>query len=327
MEFYKFNSGDYTILCIIEVINDLICFFQIMTKIVVTQDLGLSDKDIERIKSLGDLILYDNFANSHEDWLGRCLDADVICSGKFGLKQKWQELSDVFISLPFVGVGWVDIDIAKNKNIIFAKSPGCNKEAVSEWIIGMMINLLRDLPKKINAIEVSSEPTQSLAGKKICIVGAGNIGKMVGKVCEALHMDVSFYERDDDLFSKVKDIDIIVDAIASNEETKGMYNKNFFNSLKKGSYFITVTSQKLWDIEAMLDSLDKGILAGVANDCGSIQVDNTKDPVYERLVAHPKVLVTPHTAYNTERRDKMCNCMMIDNIESWLQGNPINIVS
>ena len=291
-----------------------------MTKIVVTQDLGLSEKDIKRLEQLGDLTMYKDLASTYDEWLERCQDADVICTGKFGLKQKWQELSNVFISLPFVGMGWFNPDIAKKQNITVAKSPGCNKEAVAEWIVGMMINLLRDLPNRINTSNVSTLPTKSLAGKTVCIVGAGNIGKMVGEICSALHMTVIYFKRGDSLLDKVKNADVIVDAIALNKETEEIYNHAFFNSLKKGSYFITVTSQKLWDVDAMLDALDKSILAGVANDCGSIQVDDTRAPLYKKLLAHPKVLATAHTAYNTDRRDKICNEMMINNIENWLNG-------
>jgi hypothetical protein len=39
---------------------------------------------------------------NHDEWFEKCKDADVICSGKFGLKQRYQKLKNVFISLPFV---------------------------------------------------------------------------------------------------------------------------------------------------------------------------------------------------------------------------------
>lgn len=264
--------------------------------------------------------IYKELAKTYDEWLERCQGADIICTGKFGLKQKWQELSNVFISLPFVGMGWFDPDITEKKDITVVNSPGCNKEAVAEWIIGMMINLFRDLPRKINALDVSTLPTGSLAGKKVCIVGAGNIGKMVGEICLTLHMTVVYFKRGDSLLEKVENADVIVDTIALNKDTKGMYDHIFFNSLKKGSYFITVTSQKLWDVDAMIEALDKGILAGVANDCGSIHTDDTRAPLYKKLLAHPHVLVTAHTAFNTDRRDIMCNKMMIDNIENRING-------
>lgn len=48
--------------------------------------------------------------------------------------------------------------------------------------------------------------------------------------------------------------------------------------------------------------------------------------VYRRLAKHPKVMATPHIAYNTERTSRVSNDMMIDNVEAYLKGAPINIV-
>ncbi|NND64777.1 MAG: hydroxyacid dehydrogenase [Gammaproteobacteria bacterium] len=295
-------------------------------KIVVTQPLDLSETDVERLQALGELTKFDTMPSSHEEWLERVKDADVICSGKFGLKQKWQQLEDKFISLPSVGAGWFEPKTAAEKNVVLARSPGCNKEPVAEWIIGMMINLVRKLPEKINADKVETASTQSLAGKTVCVCGAGNIGALVGGVCEALNMKVVYFKRGDSLLERVEGADIVVDVLSLNDDSRGIYDEKFFSSLKRGSYFITVTSEKLWDTEAMLKSLDEGILAGVANDCGNIQVDDTRAPLYERLKDHPKILATAHTSFNTDRRNEICNSMMIDNIEAWKAGNPINVI-
>ena len=76
----------------------------------------------------------------------------------------------------------------------------------------------------------------------------------------------------------------------------------------------------------MLGALDKGILAGVAHDAGGIKVGDTADPFYQKLLKHPKVLVTPHIAYNTDVRARVSYDMMIDNVEAWIKGKPINLL-
>ena len=73
--------------------------------------------------------------------------------------------------------------------------------------------------------------------------------------------------------------------------------------------------------------LDEGHLAGAASDCGSIQVGDTKDPLYLKLLNHSKVLVTPHVAYNTEMTNKIGGDIMIDNVEAWVKGKPQNLVN
>ncbi|MFA6376875.1 MAG: NAD(P)-dependent oxidoreductase [Candidatus Paceibacterota bacterium] len=168
-----------------------------MQKIVVVQELDLLPDQIERLKKLGDAKIYNDVAVSPEAWFDRCRGFDIICTGNFGLRQKIYELENVFVSLPLVGTGWMDIEKLKARNIKVANSPGCNKDAVSEWIIGMMINLLRDLPKYTNIVKQNEYflPKRSfgLTGKMVCVLGAGNIGIRVGKICEAFGMRVVFF--------------------------------------------------------------------------------------------------------------------------------------
>lgn len=302
-----------------------------MVKIVVTQDLGLTPSDIEKLKQLGDLTIYDELSKTPEEWLGRCQGADIICTGKFGLKtEKTYKLKNVFFALPFVGVGFFDKDKLKANNITVSYCPGCNKDAVSEWIIGMIINLLRDLPEMINNTTlpkgVIPKETFGLTNKKVTIIGKGNIGSRVGKVCEALDMQVNYFTRNDDLIKSVETADVIVNTLSKNPSSANLLDETFFNSLKKGSFFISVTSPSVFDTDAMLKALYNGTLSKVAIDAGGIQVGDVTDEYYKKLLNHPKVLVTPHIAYNTDVTDEVSNKMMIENIETWINKNPINIL-
>jgi phosphoglycerate dehydrogenase-like enzyme len=298
-------------------------------KIVVTQDLGLYHDQIERLKNLGDVKIYNDLAKSYDEWLERCEGVDIICTSKYGLKQRYQELKNVFLSLPFVGVGFFDREILKQRNIKVSNCPGCNKDAVSEWVIGMMINLLRKLPYYINNTSLINEipkPDIGLTGKKVCILGKGNIGSRVGKICEAFEMEVGYFLRGDDLIDSVKGCDIVVNCLGHNPSTENLLDKRFFKSLKKGVYFISVTGQVICDINALIEALDSNIIAGAAIDVGWAQVGNTNDPDYKKIINHSKLLATPHMAYNTDVTDRVGNDMMINNIELWLKNKPINLV-
>ncbi|MDB4304097.1 hypothetical protein N9934_04850, partial [Desulfosarcina sp.] len=79
-----------------------------MVKIVVTQNLDLYPDQAERLKSLGDVKFYDNLPKFVDEWLKRIEDADIICTGKFGFRDKINEIKNKFVSLPFVGVGAVN---------------------------------------------------------------------------------------------------------------------------------------------------------------------------------------------------------------------------
>ncbi len=300
-------------------------------KIVITQKLMLPKESLERLKSLGEVKLYDTLSKTPEEWFKRCKDADIICTGKFGLKSdKLYDLENEFISVPFVGTGFLDLERLKERNITVARSPECNRLAVSEWIIGMIINLLRGFSKYINVIDLPKGeiPPRALglAGKKVIILGKGNVGSQVGNICESLNMEVGFFDKENNLGDSVQNADIVVNVLSSNPTTDNLLNKDFFQSLKKGAFFITVTSPKIYDVDAMFEALDDDILAGVADDSANAQVGDTHDSLYRRLVDHPKVLTTPHIAYNTESTNSTCSSMMVDNVEAWIKGKPINII-
>jgi len=302
-----------------------------MAKIVITHDLGLSPEDKERLKSLGDITVYDSRPKSPEEWLERCKGADIICSGIPGLREKYQELKNVFITLPLVNVAYLYKDILNKNNTKVSNSPGCNKDAVSEWVIGMMINLLRKLPFYINNNDLPKDkaPEQAvgLTSKNVLVLGKGNIGKRVGEICKSLKMNVDFFERGDDLNKKINGKSVIVNCLSTNKTSLGILDNKFFNSLDKNTYFISVSSNEIYDLEAMLEALDNGILSGVAIDDGTMNVGNTSDPYYQRLLKHPKILATPHIAYNSDISNREGNRIMIDNIEAYLANKPINLIN
>jgi len=270
-------------------------------KIVVTQDLGLNQSEKAQLNQLGTVTYYDNLASTPEQWLERCTDANIICTGKFGLKQKYQELRNVFISLPFVDTGFLDPKTLKANHVTVSSCLGCNKDAVSEWIVAMSLNLFRDLPSKINNLKpiTKRQPSIGLSGKTATILGPGAVGSRVGKILKVLDMKVNYFDRGDNLSASVKNADLIIDTLATNSETTGLLGPKFFSSLKTGSFFVTVTSSAIWNADAL----------------------------YQKLAQHPKILATPHIAYNTDTTDRTANQMMIKNIASHLDGKTINQVS
>jgi phosphoglycerate dehydrogenase-like enzyme len=247
-----------------------------------------------------------------------------------GLRDSYQELKDVFISLPYVGTSFLDRAILKKNNIIVSNSPGCNKDAVAEWITGMIVNLLRNLPFYIGNNDLpegkAPEETMGLVDRKILIIGKGNIGIRVSEICTALKMNVEFFERGDNLLEKAKDKDVLVNCLSSNETSKNLLNKDFFGSLKKGSYFVSVSSNEVYDADAMFNSLDKNTLAGAAIDDGLMSAGDINNKFYQKLLNHKKILATPHIAYNSDVTNKVGNSMMIYNIEAYIKGVPINLV-
>lgn len=301
-----------------------------MTKIVVTQPMSLSEAQKERLEQLGEVKYYDELASSSDEWLKRTEGADVICTGIFGIRDAYGRLKDVFVSVPFVGVGsFADPAVLKTNNITLCNSPGSNRHAVSEWIVFMIIESMRDLAHYINSEESPAAGLPpagiGLAGRKVTILGKGNIGSRVGAVCEALEMDATYFTRGDNLAEKVKEADVVVDCLTANPTTANLLNEDFFSAMKDGAIFISVTVDSIVNIDDMLAALDSGRLTLVAHDVMNAKLGDTTDPLFVRLREHPKVKATPHISGFSDVTYQIGNDMMIANIEAWLAGKPTNV--
>lgn len=301
-----------------------------MPKIVVVQPLELSSEQKSRLEKLGEVTYHDTVLQSPEEWLQRCQGFDIICTGRNGLREKWQELRNVFVSAPFVNVMWADPEVLKAHNVTLANAPGCNRHAVSEWVMAMLLLMARQFDKSLRVTEYPLElvrtPTMSLAYKNITILGKGNTGTRVGEIAAAFEMNVTYFRRGDNLAESVKNADVVVDTLGTNSTTSGLLNKDFFAAMKDGALFLSITGEDIVDIDAMLAALDSGKLAYAAHDAGGSPVGDAHDPTYRKLLAHPKVYVTPHIAFNSDVERRISSDMMIENIEAYLAGKPIHVV-
>ncbi len=304
-----------------------------MTKIVVTNNQSFTETQRQRLNGLGDVTYFDYIPQSAEEYLERINGADVICSGTAGLQEAYPQIKDVYITVGFVSVAFVDLDVLKKNNVILSNAPGVNRHAVSEWVMYMVLSLMRDFPRFVNTKEEFRKNgnlpplTKGLAGNKMTILGRGKIGLQVAMLAKTFDMTVNHFKRGDNIADSVKDADVVVNALSSNSSTAKLLESNFFNSMKKGSFFIDVTRSEIVDEDAMLKAIESGRLAGVASDCGSVLVGDTNDPLYIKLLSHPKVLVTPHVSYNTPMSMKLGADVMIDNVEAFIAGKPQNVVT
>ena len=191
----------------------------------------------------------------------------------------------------------------------------------------MLLSTTRRLDTYLRTTETVSlaQSPIGLTSKNITILGNGNIGKRVTEICRALEMNVTIFKRGDDLLKAVKDADIIVDVLSTNSTSKGLLNRDFFQSVKEGAIFISVTVAAIVDFNAMFEALDSGKLSLVAHDVADAKPGDSTNTLYKKLRQHPKVYTTPHIAGFSDTTTRIGNNMMIDNIEAWLQDKPINV--
>ena len=149
------------------------------------------------------------------------------------------------------GVDNIDVEAAKSKNIIVMNTPGGNTNATAEHTIGLIFALLRKIPTANETThkglwEKKKMKGNELKGKKIGIVGFGNVGKRVAEISNALGMKVSIYSSyfnsikdnfknydSSDLTNILSNSDIISFHCKPNKDGSSIITKDEFNNEKE----------------------------------------------------------------------------------------------
>src|SRR5690242_12212854 len=165
-----------------------------------------------------------------------------------------------------VGLDNVDVKAAEARKIRVINAPEAASVAVAELTIGLMISLARSIPradsesKKGNWIKKELMGTQ-LSGKYLGIVGVGNIGRHIGRLAKALHMNLIGYDPFPinkefisetgmivtDLNTLVESADFITCHVPSTPETKHMFNADRFAKMKPSAYIINTSRGEVID--------------------------------------------------------------------------------
>ncbi len=302
-------------------------------KIVVTSSQGLSEEQKNRLTSLCSVEFFDSIPNSGDEYLKRIEGADIIFSGTAGLESAYPKLHNVYVTVSFVSVSFLDLSLMKKNNVMVSNTPGINKEAVTEWIIWMMLEIARNFTRLLNSKEKfrkngSLPPVgMGLCGKNILILGNGNIGKQVAAVANNFGMQVNIFKRGDDLLSLTEYADFIVNTLPENSETKNLLDSRFFSSTKRGSSFISVARNQTLSLDALIESVQSGHTYKAALDFADALVGDVDNPDYLKCVDIDNILCTPHVAYSAESSMLKGNDVAIDNIEAWIKGKPQNILN
>ena len=181
-----------------------------------------------------------------------------------------------------------------------------------------------------------------LAGKTVCVVGAGGIGRDVARLCAALGLEVVGTRRHkpengdkelaegfsriggpEDLHQLLSRSDFVVICCQLTHETERMIDRAAFNAMKPGAVLVNVARGEIVDEEALLQALDSGHLRGAALDVYIGEFEHAPD---ERLWSNARTLITPHVSggsdgYRSRSLDVFC-----ENLRAYLDGRPLKNV-
>jgi D-3-phosphoglycerate dehydrogenase len=211
-----------------------------------------------------------------------------------------------------VGVDNIDLNAAKQHKVTVVNSPLATTVAVAELAMGMMLALVREIPRADTAIKNGKWLKKELEGselykKTLAIIGYGRIGQTVAKRAQAFDMRIVAFDplRPTDeicqdgceplsLKDALAQADIITVHTPLTDTTRGMLGAEQFAMMKDGVYLIDAARGGVVDETALLDALNSGKVAGAALD-----VFVAEPPGTTPLVSHPKVIGTPHVGAQT----------------------------
>jgi phosphoglycerate dehydrogenase-like enzyme len=295
-------------------------------KKIITLGINLNDEHKTRLESIGELIIQES-PESVEDFLSKTEGANVIFSDSGFLLDSLPKLKNVFVTYPYVELGIFNTEELEKNGVQIANSQGGNRDSIVEWVMFMILSLFRKFIPMVRATKnFPVELQETLVNKKVLIVGHGSIGSQVGKLCEAFHMNVAFFERGENLSEKSKDADLIINSLNCNTSSKNLLDESFFMNLKKGLYFITFSRPYTYDINGLIKSIEAGVVAGAAIDCDPEEFGDTTNEFYQKCLGCEKILVTPHMAFSTKQAVINGKEIAIQNIEAFINEKPQNIL-
>lgn len=297
-----------------------------MKRITLAGEFQFTNEQSERLRALGEVKTV-SFSSS-EEWLERVQNSDVIFSDGDYLLENLERLENVFVTYPYIELGAFDAEKLKERGVLVANTSGSNRDAIVEWVMFAVLSLFRKFHDYLNTTVTKPFALHnSLVGKKVLIVGKGNIGERIGDVCRAFKMEVDFFTRQDILGEKSADADLVINALNCNSSSMNLLDERFFLGLKAGSYFVTFARPYTYDIDGLIKSIDAGIVAGAGIDCDPEEPFDTANAFYQKCLSHSKVLVTPHVAFSAKEASAQGRETAIQNIEAYLRGEPQNILN
>ena len=214
-----------------------------------------------------------------------------------------------------IGTNQIDLDAAAKKGVAVFNAPFSNTRSVVELVMAEIVVLARHLTDK-NALmhkgiwDKSATGSHEVRGRKLGIVGYGNIGSQLSILAEAFGMQVYFYDIVDklalgnakrldtleELLDTCETISLHIDGRPSNE---GFFSAEKFARMRPRALFLNLSRGNVIDQAALAENLRSGHLAGAAVDVYPSEPKTAGDAFVSELQGIPNVILTPHVGGST----------------------------
>lgn len=259
------------------------------------------------------------------------------------------------------GFDHIDLEEAQRREVTVCNVPTYGENTVAEHTFGLILSLSRNIHQAYvrtlrEDYRIEGLKGFELKGKTLGVVGAGHIGLHVIRIAKSFGMEViAFDVNEDDFLAEVLGFsyvsleellgssDIITLHVPDNKHTHHLINRESIKLIKEGAVLINTSRGGIVDTEALIEALDKGILAGAGLDVieGEELIKEEKQLLYEMdkmdvlgdlvkghiLLSKENVVFTPHIGFYSQEALERILSTTVKNIECFLQDSAQNIVT
>lgn len=215
-----------------------------------------------------------------------------------------------------IGTNQIDLEAAVNKGVAVFNAPYSNTRSVVELAIAEIIILMRGISDKNSDMHQgkwSKTATNSneIRGKKLGIVGYGNIGAQLSVLAENMGMNVSYYDIEERLAlgnaSKCESLsellgesDVVSLHVDGRPENKNIFRKEHFDMMRDGAVFLNLARGPVVDLSALKEAVLSGKIRGTGVDVFPEEPKSNNDPFESELIGLPNTILTPHIGGSTQ---------------------------
>jgi D-3-phosphoglycerate dehydrogenase len=215
-----------------------------------------------------------------------------------------------------IGTNQIDLAAATERGVAVFNAPFSNTRSVVEMAIAEIIAMTRRLTVQDDAMHAgrwqkSAKGSHEVRGRRLGIVGYGNIGSQLSVLAESLGMRVLFYDTADKLAlgnarrcatldELLAESDVVTLHVDGRPGNSGLFGEEQFARMVPGSLFLNLSRGFVVDHGALRRHIESGHLAGAAVDVFPVEPAASGDPFESELRGLPNVILTPHIGGSTE---------------------------
>lgn len=321
-------------------------------KCSVTDNIALKPKDINILKRNNiEVRAYSGLPKNNKELIDRISESEIaVFDAVTKIDRQVIKACPKLRLLIAASTGYnnVDTKFARKRNIDVCNCPGIFSQSVVEYTFSMMMMVARNFASPIYNAKTGGWSWDDfngneLNGKTLGVIGAGNIGSRLIKIAQGFGMKVVVNtlhpdrERADNIginnFCSLNELlsqsDYISINVKSNKTSKNLINSKNMVSLKPGVCIINTSTNNEIDLKAVYKFLKIGIIGSIVLDSMKLKPDewqNQPDHIV-KLFNLPNVITTPDIAWCTNEGLQRLAETARNNIISWVNKKPVNIVN